>query len=68
MNARPDGSGAETGSAGCGEALLQAPSLSHIMHSLITFRKSTPQQNRQINISISNSKQQVDDFVRELTL
>ena len=31
------------------------------------FRKSTPPQNSQLNISISNSKQQVDDFVNEST-
>ena len=34
----------------------------------ISFRKSTPPQNRQLEFLISNSKQQVDDFVGELTL
>ena len=42
----------------------------------MSFRKSTPPQHRQLNIFISNiennilisnRKQQVDDFVRELT-
>jgi hypothetical protein len=37
------------------------------MYILISFRKSTPQQNRQLNILIGNSKQQVDDLVGELT-
>ena len=41
--------------------------LSHTMYSLISFRKSTPPQNRQFNLSISNSKQQVDDLVGGLT-
>ena len=31
------------------------------------FRKSTPPQNRQLNISISNSKNRVDNSVGELT-
>ena len=31
------------------------------------FGKSTPPQNRQLNILISNSKQQVDDVVGEVT-
>ena len=35
--------------------------------SLISFRKSTPPQNRQCNFSISNTKQSVDDFEGELT-
>ena len=34
---------------------------------LTSFRKSTPPQNCQTNISISNSKQQVDDLVGEST-
>ena len=33
----------------------------------ISFRKSTPPQNRQLNISISHSKQYIDDFVEDLT-
>ena len=37
--------------------------LSDTMYLLIDFRKSTPPQNRQLDISISNSEQQVDDFV-----
>ena len=32
--------------------------LSHTMDSLLSFRKSTPSQNRQLDILISNSKQQ----------
>ena len=31
----------------------------------MSFRKSTPPQNRQLNILISNDKQQVDDFVKQ---
>ena len=42
--------------------------LSLQMDLLISFRKSTPPQNRQLNISISNSERYVDDFVRELTV
>ena len=34
---------------------------------LISFRKSTPPQKRQLNILIRNSNQSVDDFVGELT-
>ena len=41
------------------------PISSDTMHSLISFRKSTPPQNRQVNIS--KGKQQVDNLVRELT-
>ena len=41
--------------------------LSHRMYLLISFTESTPPQNRQLNILISNSKQPVDDFVGELT-
>ena len=37
------------------------------MYLLMSFRKSTPTQNRQLNISISDSEQQVDDFVGKLT-
>ena len=33
------------------------------MYLLISFRKSTPPQNRQLNILISNSKQKVQNFV-----
>ena len=43
------------------------PDLSHRMYSLIGFRKSTSTQNRTLDILISNSKQQIDDFVGELT-
>ena len=43
-------------------------SLSEKMSLSITCRKSTPPQKRQLNISISNSKQSVDDFVVDLTL
>jgi len=41
--------------------------LSDTMYLLISFRMSTPPQNRQLNILIGNSKQYVDDFVGELT-
>ena len=43
------------------------PSSSDRKYLLISFRKSTPPQNRQLNILIGNSKQQVVDFVGELT-
>ena len=39
----------------------------HRKYSLISLRKSTPPQNRQLNILISNSEQCVDDFVGGLT-
>ena len=41
--------------------------LSHSMYLLNCFRKSTPPQNRQLFVSISNSKRSLDDFVGELT-
>ena len=41
--------------------------LSDTTYSLISLRKSTPTQNRQLKILISNSKQLFDDFVGELT-
>ena len=34
---------------------------------IISFRKLTPPQNRQLMVSINNSEQYVDDFVGELT-
>jgi len=37
------------------------------MYLLISFSKPTPPKNQQLNILIGNSKQQVDDFVEELT-
>ena len=37
------------------------------MDLLIGFRKSTPPQNRQLNILVSHSHQEVDDFVGKLT-
>jgi len=40
--------------------------LSHRMSLLISFMKSTPPQNCQLDILISNIKQYVDDFVGEL--
>ena len=40
---------------------------SDTMSLLISFRNSTPPQNRQIDILISNNKRWVDDFVEELT-
>ena len=39
----------------------------HRMYSLISFRKSTPPQESQLNILISDSKQEADDYVGELT-
>ena len=45
-------------------ALAVWPStLSRTMYLLISFRKSTPPQNRQLNTSIGDSKQYVDNFV-----
>ena len=41
--------------------------LSDTLHVLISFRKSTPTQNRQLDILISDGKHQVDEFVGELT-
>ena len=41
--------------------------LSHRESLFIHFRKSTPSQNRQLDISISSSQLLVDDFVGELT-
>ena len=46
---------------------IRISSLSDTIHLLISFRKATPPQNRQLNILISNAKQQVDDCVGELT-
>ena len=43
------------------------PFLSERMYSLISFRKSTPPQNRHLNILTTNSKQWVDEFMAELT-
>ena len=37
--------------------------LSDTTYSSISIRKSTPPQNRRLNISIGSSKQNVDDFV-----
>jgi len=37
------------------------------MYLSISFRKSRPPQNRRLNVLMSNSQQQVDDFVGELT-
>ena len=41
--------------------------VSDTLYSSISFRKSIPPQNRQLNVPISDSKQQVDDFVGDLT-
>ena len=41
--------------------------LSDTMHLLISFRKQTHPQNRQLNILIGNREQGVDDFVGKLT-
>ena len=41
--------------------------LSDTIDLLISFRTSTPPQNRQLDILVSNSEQQVDNFVGELT-
>ena len=46
---------------------LPSPLSSDTMYWLISFRESTPPQNRQVNIVVSNNKQQVDDFVGGLT-
>jgi len=42
-------------------------SLSHKMYLLISFRKSTPPQNRQLIVYYYQLKYQVDGFVGELT-
>ena len=42
------------------------PFLSDTMYLSISFRKSTPPQNRQLHILIRNSVHYVDDFVGEL--
>ena len=44
-----------------------ATCLSDTMHLSISFRKLTPPQNRHIDVWISNSEQQVGDFVGELS-
>ena len=49
------------------ERLDPLPVLSPKVHLFISFRRSIPQQHRQINILISNSRQQLDDFVGDLT-
>ena len=41
--------------------------LSQTMYSVNGFRKSTPTQNRQLFVLISNSEHDVDDFVGDLT-
>ena len=43
------------------------PNLSDTMYLSMSFRKSTPPENRQLNVSISNSKQLVDDCVGKVT-
>ena len=40
---------------------------SHKMYSSIGFRESTPPRNRQLNVLMSNSEHEFDDFVTELT-
>ena len=46
---------------------LGEPSLlSHAINQSNVFRKSTPPENRQLAVLISNSKQSVHDFVEEL--
>ena len=40
--------------------------LSHTMYLLISLKESTLPQNRPLNISISHSKQYIDDVVGEL--
>ena len=47
-------------------AVEEASGLSHTLYQLNGFRKSTPSQNHQLVVLISNSKQYVDDFVEEL--
>ena len=48
-----------------GGASLQI--ISRTIRFLISLKVSTPAQNRQLNIFVSHSKQQVNDFVGELT-
>ena len=50
-----------------GGALGAPQGLLDTLYLLISSRKSTPPQSRQLNILISNSKEQVDDFAGELT-
>ena len=46
--------------------LPRPPGFSHTMYFFISFRKPTPH-NRQLNILISSSKQQIDDFLGGVT-
>jgi hypothetical protein len=41
--------------------------LSDAIYLLLSFRKSTPPHNRQLNVSISDRKRQVDDCTGDLT-
>ena len=45
----------------------KSATLTDKIYSLISFRKSTPPQNSQLDVLISNSKQHVDGLVVELT-
>ena len=47
---------------------LKPPDLFDTMYLLISFRKSTPPHTCQLNVFMSNSKQEVDDFMGILTL
>jgi hypothetical protein len=49
------------------QMLLKLATLSHTMYASKDFRKSTPPRNRQLHVLISNSKQQVGDFVGGVT-
>ena len=60
-----DGGGWLAAGDDAGEVSHPPPSLSDTPY--FHFRKSTPPQNRQLDISISDSKQEFDDFVGDLT-
>ena len=47
--------------------MAQLSRLADTMYLLLSVRESTAPQNRQLEISTSNSKQKVDDFLGELT-
>ena len=48
-------------------AATHQPTLSHRMYLLISLRKSTPPQNRQLIVENSSLKHEVDSFMGELT-
>ena len=51
----------------CSTAIRPVAGLSDLMCLLVSFRKSTPTQDRQLYVLISNSKQLVDGLVGVLT-